>query len=123
MTFTETCSARAGLIGNPADQLPNSKVMAFTFGNFQAEVTLRPSDHIEIIPGERDCLTFNSLRDLARVSRRYGYYGGARLFKAAMVEFFDYCQRQGIALPKKGFTVSYRTSIPCRLGWLVLARS
>ncbi len=106
---------RAALIGNPSDGY-FGKTIAFVFSNFAAEVELVESVKLEIIPGLRDKIMFNSLEELADDVELYGYYGGIRLIKASIKKFRDYCKEHSIELPQKNFTIRFSSTIPDRLG-------
>lgn len=107
--------ARIGLIGNPSDGF-NGVTISFTFDAFYASVKLWESPEMEIRPWERDLSTFASLQDFIQNVNTHGYYGGIRIIKAAIKTFCDYCQRLGIELEQKNFTISYSTTIPSRVG-------
>lgn len=107
--------ARAGLIGNPSDGFGGTTV-AFTFDAFCASVRLWESPEVNIRPWQRDRATFESLADLVQNVSTHGYYGGVRLLKACIKVFYDYCQRLGIELEDKNFTMAYQTNIPSRVG-------
>ncbi len=106
---------RAALIGNPSDGY-FGKTIAFTFSNFKVEVELQESDKLEIIPGNRDRLSFNNIKELVSEVEQNGYYGGIRLIKAAIKKLHDYCVENNIQLPKKNFTIAFSSTIPDRLG-------
>ena len=106
---------RAALIGNPSDGY-FGKTIAFTFRNFQADVTVYDTPELEILPARRDHSRFGSLAELAADVRAYGYYGGIRLIKAALKRFHDYCSEAGARLHDRTFSVRYHTSIPAHLG-------
>lgn len=106
---------RAALIGNPSDGY-FGKTIAFTFHNYQADVTLYDTPILEILPARRDHSRFDSLDELAADVRAYGYYGGIRLIKATLKRFYDFCVGQGISLHGRTFSVRYHTSIPPHLG-------
>jgi len=106
---------RAALIGNPSDGY-FGKTMAFTFSNFQADITLYPSDELEILPSRRDKTRFSDPAELVSEIKAFGYYGGIRIIKAALKRFFDYCKEQDIERRKANFTIRYHTSIPPHLG-------
>lgn len=106
---------RAALIGNPSDGY-FGKTIAFTFSNFKVEVTLNESDKLEIIPGNRDRMVFNTIDELVNEVKQNGYYGGIRLIKAAIKKLHDYCAENNIQLPEKNFTIGFTSSIPDRLG-------
>ena len=108
--------ARVGLMGNPSDQL-NGKSMAVTISNFWAEVTIFESASLRLIPHAlSDPLEFGNLRDLYAISSREGYMGGLRLLQAACKRFFEYCQKNGVSLPRRNFTLSYDTNVPRQVG-------
>jgi len=106
---------RAALIGNPSDGY-FGKTIAFTFRNFQADVTVFATPELEILPARRDQSRFSGLAELAADVRAYGYYGGIRLIKAALKRFHDYCTEAGLELHDRNFSVRYHTSIPPHLG-------
>jgi glucuronokinase len=106
---------RAALVGNPSDGY-FGKTIAFVFTNFRAEVTLWESTKLEIIPNERDKPVFASIDQLVEDVRKYGYYGGVRLVKAAIKRFFEYCKIESITIDKRNFTLRYDTTIPYSLG-------
>jgi glucuronokinase len=106
---------RAALIGNPSDGY-FGKTIAFTFSNYQADVTLYDTPQLEILPARRDHSRFESLADLAADVRAYGYYGGIRLIKAALKRFHDYCTENGAQLHERTFSIRYHSSIPPHLG-------
>jgi len=106
---------RAALIGNPSDGY-FGKTMAFTFSNFQADITLYPSDELEILPSRRDKTRFSDTAELVSEIKAFGYYGGIRIIKATLKRFFDYCKEQDIERRKANFTIRYHTSIPPHLG-------
>lgn len=106
---------RAALIGNPSDGY-FGKTIAFTFSNFQADVTLYDTPELEILPAARDHSRFGSLAELAADVRTYGYYGGIRLIKAALKRFHDYCSEHELTLHERTFSIRYHSSIPAHLG-------
>ncbi|MGC9313437.1 MAG: mevalonate kinase family protein, partial [Sediminispirochaetaceae bacterium] len=114
---------RAALIGNPSDGY-YGKTMAFTFSNFQADITLYPSEELEILPSRRDRTRFSGPEELMAEIKAFGYYGGIRIIKAALKRFFDYCREAGCDVDNGGgqknskpnFTIRYHTSIPPHLG-------
>ena len=107
--------ARAGLLGNPSDGY-FGKTVSFTFTQFGVELVMTESSRIRFQQGEVDDATFASMDEMSRNLRLYGYYGGIRLLKATAKRFFDWCQEQGIALPKRNFTVEYKINIPRLVG-------
>ena len=106
---------RAALIGNPSDGY-FGKTIAFTFSNFQTDVTLYPSDEIRILPTRRDRASFRDIDDFSLDVSRYGYYGGLRVIKAAIARFLRYCEETGRKPSGGNFTIRCHTSIPPHLG-------
>lgn len=106
---------RAALLGNPSDGY-YGKTIAFPFDNFSAEVTLFETPELEILPAEYDSNVFNSISELARDVKLYGYYGGIRLLKAAVKRFYDHCTQMGLKLDNRNFTIRYKSDIPYKLG-------
>lgn len=106
---------RAALIGNPSDGY-FGKTIAFTFSNFSATAVLYESPELVIEPGPRDGSTFASVDDLEADVRKYGYYGGIRLIKAAIRRFGEYCRTNGVSLHDRNFTIRYSSNIPNLVG-------
>ena len=115
MIITTKAYPRAALIGNPSDGY-YGKTIAFTFSNFSATATLYESPELVIEPGPRDGSTFASVEDLADDVRKYGYYGGIRLIKAAIKRFGEYCRANGVSLHGRNFTIRYSSDIPNLVG-------
>lgn len=115
MIITTKAYPRAALIGNPSDGY-FGKTIAFTFSNFSATVVLYESPELVIEPGPRDGSTFSSVDDLTRDVKKYGYYGGIRLIKAAIKCFGDYVRENGISLHNRNFTLRYSSDIPNLVG-------
>jgi len=108
--------ARVGLIGNPSDGF-NGKTIACTIKNFWASVELWESERLQLLPHPLfDMSSFSGLQDLHFIGRREGYYGGTRLLMATCKRFQEFCTTNGIALPRKNFTVKYDTNIPRQVG-------
>jgi glucuronokinase len=107
--------ARAGLIGNPSDGY-HGKTISISVRNFWAEVVLYEWDSVEIVLAEDDRARFSSIADLARDVKLHGYYGGIRLIKATIKRFVEYCNRQGLTLHDRNFSVRYETCIPRQVG-------
>lgn len=114
-TIRTRAFARAGLVGNPSDGY-GGKTIAFVVREFAAEVELGEASRIEIIPNDRDRLEFASLEALVNDVRQYGYYGGIRLLKATLKRFHDFCEKHGLALPRRHFTLRYESNIPNLVG-------
>ncbi|MDF1568522.1 MAG: hypothetical protein RQ801_00160 [Spirochaetaceae bacterium] len=106
---------RAALIGNPSDGY-FGKTIAFTFSDFQTDITLYPSDHIRILPMKRDRTVFDDIEDFRDDVTRYGYYGGIRIIKASIARFLAYCRKKDLSIDGGNFTLRCHTSIPAHLG-------
>ena len=107
--------ARAGLLGNPSDGY-FGKTISIIVRNFGAVVTLYESPSLVIEEQEEDTNRFSSIYQLSEQVSLTGYYGGARLLKAAIKKFCDYCEKNQIRLDNKNFTLSYQSSIPRQVG-------
>ncbi len=107
--------ARAGLLGNPSDGY-HGKTISIIVRNFWAEVVLYEWDSVDIVLAENDRARFSSVYDLAKDVKLHGYYGGIRLVKATIRRFVDYCERQGVKLHDRNFSVRYETNIPRQVG-------
>jgi len=115
MMVSSKAFARAGLLGNPSDGY-FGKIIAVTIKDFSAEVSLEETGDLKIVVPDQDEDVFSGLPDLVKRTRLFGYYGGARLIKAAIVKFEQYCRQKGIGLAERNFTIRYKTSIPRQLG-------
>ena len=116
MAVQSKAYARIGLLGNPSDGY-FGRTIACTIRNFAATVTLEDSDRVVLIPNPQfDPSQFDSIDHLYNVAVRDGYYGGFRVMYATCKKFAEYCRRNGIPLPRKGFTLQYDTTIPRQVG-------
>jgi glucuronokinase len=115
MVVRKRAYARAGFVGNPSDGY-HGKTIAFTIGDYCAEVVLYESPELEFRPSAQDHAVFASMEDLLEDVRRTGYYGGVRLLKAAAKTFAEHCAGAGVELPRRNFTVQYSTTIPRQVG-------
>ncbi len=106
---------RAAVIGNPSDGY-FGKTIAFVFSNFIARVQLYQTPELEIKPQRLDITNFQSIKELVEDINFAGYYGGMRLIKALIKVFYEYCEKNGIQLEDKNFTIRYDSNIPLRLG-------
>ncbi|MFN6109022.1 MAG: mevalonate kinase [Planctomycetota bacterium] len=100
--ITARAFGRVGLLGNPSDGY-GGKTISLIVPNFAAEVTLRPSEKLEIAVADEPLAEARSLEDVRRLVRAHGYYGGERLVLAAIKRFLDYCETAGL---KRGQTLS-----------------
>jgi glucuronokinase len=107
--------ARAGLLGNPSDGY-FGRTLSVTLRNFRATVTLEESTHLRIEPDAHDSNVFPSVQALVESVTHEGYYGGARLVKAAIKTFSDHCHRHDVELPTQNFSARYQSSIPRQVG-------
>ena len=115
MIIKTTSYPRAALIGNPSDGY-FGKTIAFTYGNFQADITLYPTDELRILPGQRDVSRYGGIGALSDDVKHFGYYGGVRLIKAAIRKFYLWCQEHYKPLHDRNFTIRYHSNIPLHLG-------
>jgi glucuronokinase len=109
------CHARAALAGNPSDGY-HGKTLSVLVRQFHADVVLYEWDRVEIVPCDEDHSRFDSIGDLARDVRLHGYYGGIRLVKATIKRFHGYCQRQGLRLHDRAFSIRYQSNVPRQVG-------
>jgi glucuronokinase len=103
------------VLGNPSDGY-YGRTLSIILRNFRAKITLQESRDLRIDPGAPDLDTFRDLGHLAEAVEHQGYYGGARLIKAAIKVFHDYCDEHDLPLPARNFTVRYESSVPRQVG-------
>jgi glucuronokinase len=115
MIITTHAYARAGLVGNPSDGY-FGKTISFSIRNFRATVKLWESPHFEILPTHGDFARFATVSEFIRDVKLNGYYGGLRLQKAIVKKFHEYCDKNGIELHDRNFTLSFETDIPRLVG-------
>ncbi len=115
MLIQTSSYARAGLVGNPSDGY-FGKTISFTFCDFSVELTMYETPELGFVPGDVDDAVFTSPEDLLREIQLFGYYGGIRLLKAMTKVFLHYCRERGVELPKRNFTVRYKSDIPRLVG-------
>ena len=111
----EQAFARSGLVGNPSD-IFGGKVLSLLFDAFQTNVTLYESPRLQVIPNDRDRTSWRSIDNLLDYRHRFGYYGGMRLIEAVIVRFKILCDQHSIPLPRRTFTIEYRSNIPFAVG-------
>jgi glucuronokinase len=107
--------ARAGILGNPSDGF-FGKTIASPVRNFYAEIILFEWDRIEILPGQTDRVNFSNLDELIYDIKINGYYGGFRLIKAAIKQFYNYLKLNDISIDNKKFAIRYSSNIPRQVG-------
>jgi glucuronokinase len=107
--------ARAGVLGNPSDGF-FGKTLGIPVRNFHAEVVLFEWERIEILPGPSDHVTFASLEAMIEDIETHGYYGGVRLIKAAVCQFYRYVTKKKLKIADKRFTIRYTSTIPRQVG-------
>jgi glucuronokinase len=90
--------------------------MSFLFDRFKAEVILYESPQLYIKPNTRDVTLFESIDALVEYRKQYGYYGGIRIIEAVIVRLKEYCDECAIKLPKRNFTIEYRSDVPFGVG-------
>src|SRR4030065_1801172 len=115
MIIESRAYARAGLLGNPSDGY-FGKTISIIVRNFGAAVTLYESPSLVIEEQEEDLNQFRSIYHLSEKVSLTGYYGGARLLKATIKKFCDYCEKNHIRLAGNNFTLRYQSSIPRQVG-------
>ncbi len=106
--------ARAGLLGNPSDGY-FGKTISFIIRQFAAEVAIKPSPKLVVVPSPDDENSYDSIDDLAEKIMQRGYYGGERLLKASVKYFRQYCSTRQ-KLHAENFEISYRSTIPRNVG-------
>ena len=119
-TITSTVPSRAAVIGNPSDGF-NGATIALPVWNWYATVDLVQEtgrEGIVLVPNEEhDRLRFSEPRELVETIRKEGPHGGLPLLKAALTQFFHYCDENGIDYDSsKSFSLSYDTNIPRQVG-------
>ncbi len=107
--------ARAGLLGNPSDGY-FGKAISISVRNFGAHVSLFQSPEMKIESQIDDLNIYRNIYDLVEKVSLSGYYGGDRLIKAAICVFCTYCEKSGLKLSNKNFTLRYHSSIPRQVG-------
>ncbi len=92
------------------------KTISAILDTFRAKVTVYESTRLQFIARGSDDLEYTSMKQLVHDIKITGYYGGIRLLKASTKRFYDYCQSEGIEIPKRNFSIEYDTNIPIRVG-------
>lgn len=107
--------ARAGLLGNPSDGY-YGKTISVIVKNFGAQISLYETPELHIEPRDQDLNIFRNIHELVESVNLTGYYGAARLVKAAIKKFVEYCEQHSLKLNSKNFTIRYYSSIPRQIG-------
>lgn len=107
--------ARAGLLGNPSDGY-YGKTISVIVKNFGAQISLYETPELHIEPRDQDLNIFRNIHELVESVNLTGYYGAARLVKAAIKKFVEYCDQHSLKLNSKNFTIRYYSSIPRQIG-------
>ncbi|HID23697.1 MAG TPA: GHMP kinase [Planctomycetaceae bacterium] len=107
--------ARAGLMGNPSDGY-HGKTISIVVRNYSARTVLYEWEDLELILSQEDHCRFKNVQELVRDVELHGYYGGIRLVKATVKKFAEYCNRRGIRLHDRNFSIRYETDIPRQVG-------
>ncbi len=115
MLFSVKTYGRAGLLGNPSDGY-HGKTIALSLIDFPVTVTMFETPEIRIEHNREDDSEFLGLSELVREIERFGYYGGVRLVKATIRQFYKYCVKHDIELPRRNFTLRYATKVPQLVG-------
>ena len=115
MIIESRAYARAGLLGNPSDGY-YGKTISVIIRNFGAIVSIYESPDLVIEEQVIDSNRFRNIYHLVDSVNLTGYYGGARLIKAAIKKFCEYCENNKIKLSNKNFTLRYQSSIPRQVG-------
>ena len=107
--------ARAGLLGNPSDGY-YGKTISIIVKNFGAHISLYETPELHIMPRDQDLNIYKNIHDLVESVNLTGYYGAARLVKAAIKKFVEHCFDNNIKLNGNNFTIRYHSSIPRQVG-------
>jgi glucuronokinase len=107
--------ARAGLLGNPSDGY-FGKTISIIVRNFGAHISLYETPELHIEAMDQDLNIYKNIHDLVESVNLTGYYGAARLVKATIKKFAEYCITNQIKLNGKNFTIRYHSSIPRQVG-------
>jgi glucuronokinase len=118
-----TCLARIGLAGNPSDGF-GGKVLATTILNFQASVSI-----VAASPAEGNAVVIQphkvldgilhpgGFEQLVHEVEVFGYYGAARLIRAACKKFGTLVRAAPLPhMARRGCVISYDTNIPRSVG-------
>ena len=115
MLFSVKTYGRAGLLGNPSDGY-YGKTIALALSDFPCTVTIYESPEIRIEHNREDNSEFSGLSAMVKEIERFGYYGGVRLVKATIRQFYKYCVKHDIDLPRRNFTIRYASKVPQLVG-------
>ena len=117
MTSRIVCQShpRLGLMGNPMDAIGGAAV-SVTFRDFEAEAVLEPHERIRLVEPDSERPEWDSLEALERHVARLGFHGGRRLMSALLVRLGRHARERGLAIPGRGLSLTWRSTIPPRVG-------
>ena len=118
MLFSVKTYGRAGLLGNPSDGY-YGKTIALALSDFPCTVTIYESPEIRIEHNREDNSEFSGLSAMVKEIERFGYYGGVRLVKATIRQFYKYCVKHDIDLPRRNFTIRYASKVPQLIKYII----
>jgi len=115
MIIESRAYARAGLLGNPSDGY-YGKTISIIIKNFGVIVSLYQTPELKIEEQTDELNKYRNIYDLVNKVSLTGYYGAARLVKATIKKFCEYCEESRIKLSNKNFTIRCQSSIPRQVG-------
>ena len=107
--------ARAGLMGNPSDAY-FGKALSVSISNFKARVQLDEGTGIVVHDHTGASWSYGNVADLKNRVADNGHPQAPRLMTAAIKHFADYCDETDVLLDDRGFSLSYESTIPERVG-------
>lgn len=107
--------ARVGILGNPSDGY-GGRTLALALPQFEAAVTIEPSDRIELVGQPDDEPAWSSLSTMADHVDRHGYGTGPQLLAATIRTFVAVAASVDHDLKSDGFRLTYETAIPRQVG-------
>ncbi len=113
--ITRRAYARLGLMGNPMDAL-GGPALAVTISDLYAEVALEPADCLCLIEPEQELPVWKDAEDFLRHIQRRGHHGGRRLMTGLLARIIRQARDRGIAIPEENFSLTWRSTIPMRVG-------
>lgn len=107
--------ARLGLLGNPGDAV-GGPAITMAISDLWAEAVAEPSARLRLVEPEVEWPEWGSLEELFSDIRLRGFHGGRRLMMALIQRLARHSSVEGLAWPPPLFTLSWRTTIPLRVG-------